>query len=70
MTWLAITYWIWFVGVALLIIEDLWHPNANGRGMIILNQRQVYYAILLWPAILLVLIFIWLMDNVGKGWHA
>lgn len=68
MTWLAVTYWIWYAGVVLLILEDLRRPSAGAPGMVILNQRQVYIAILIWPLIAFVMLLILLVD-VAKGWR-
>lgn len=59
----SLAYWLWYAGVVLLILEDLWRPNAGGSGWVILNQRQVYITILLWPLILFLMIILHIADR-------
>ena len=63
MEMVSIAYWVWYAGVVILLLEDLWHPNVGVPGMIILNQRQVYITILLWPLIVLFMVILHIADR-------
>ena len=65
MEMVSVAYWVWYAGVVFLILEDLRHPNAGVPGMIILNQRQVYIAILLWPLIVIFMVILHIVDRAG-----